>query len=42
MWQGDEEWNPRALRGELLKGKLTFDDKDKLLSAELSETTFES
>ena len=37
MWQDDEHWLPRALKGEILKGTFTFDEHDNLLTTDLAE-----
>lgn len=37
MWQDDEHWLPRALKGEHLKGTFTFDEQDNLMTTDLAE-----
>lgn len=38
MWSDDILWLPQVLKGEFLKGKVLFDDKDGVASCELAVT----
>lgn len=37
MWQDDQHWLPRALAGQYLTGKFTFDESDNLQTTDITE-----